>query len=107
MSLCGAWALQLGEPVFGTAYEINNTWVEFNGQVPHAVKPLDGTRMTCVLFTRNKWLDTPEEVEHQDRGNTAREGEKPQKGDKATLLRQRPPKNQVRRRHGDGDVGVV
>ena len=39
----------------------------------------------------------PEKAEHLDRGITAREGEKPpcraQREDKATLLRQRPPKN--------------
>ena len=58
----------LGDTVMGSMYDIRNTWVEFDGNLPHKALPFKGTRLSLVYFTRRGWLQMEPEVKHQLEG---------------------------------------
>ena len=57
--------LNVGTKVRSEKNSIRNKWLAFDGTIPHAVFPFEGTRVSIVYFTRSKYLDRKDEYRAQ------------------------------------------
>lgn len=54
--------LSVGQTVRGRAVSCKNTWVKFNGNVPHATMPFTGARISIVYFSHRRWWSATSEL---------------------------------------------
>ena len=54
-----------GTNIRGQKNSRRNKWIAFDGSIPHAVFPFEGTRLSIVYFTRSKYLYRKDEYRAQ------------------------------------------